>query len=249
MFSSQNVILIFIREIEIMVILLMSCVLLSKPFHVVYRALKCFLTVCIHFLFSRGQNAKDSESGGGAGGSILIRITTLEGTGTFEVQGGDGGVTSGGGGSGGIVAIYYKISSHQFSYKVHGGGGKKIGASGFLYTKRDLQRSRRQVSESDSVLILEGREVLSFESPSVLVCDPKLIDFTFEEVKLLKSSTLTMISCSQGSPMTLIARTIKGDKTAWLVVKPNHDVYIGVTSIVEPSMELEFNAEIEDGGK
>lgn len=248
MFSSQNVILIFIIKIEIMVILLMSCVLLSKPFHVVYRALKCFLTVCIHFLFFRGQNAKDSESGGGAGGSILIRITTLEGTGTFEVQGGDGGVTSGGGGSGGIVAIYYKISSHQFSYKVRGGGGKKIGASGFLYTKRDLQRSRRQVSESDSVLILEGREVLSFESPSVLVCDPKLIDFTFEEVKLLKSSTLTMISCSQGSPMTLIARTIKGDKTAWLVVKPNHDVYIGVTSIVEPSMELEFNAEIEDGG-
>lgn len=48
--------------------------------------------------------------------------------------------------------------------------------------------------------------------------------------------------------MILIVRIIKGDKIVWLVVKLNYDVYIGVISIVELSMELEFNVEIEDGG-
>lgn len=48
--------------------------------------------------------------------------------------------------------------------------------------------------------------------------------------------------------MILIVKIIKGDKIVWLVVKLNYDVYIGVISIVELSMELEFNVEIEDGG-
>ena len=210
-----------------------------RPDSIIYFG---YLGIYLYIYFFRGQNSKDSESGGGAGGSIFIKATTLEGTGSIEVQGGNGGATSGGGGSGGIAAIYYKISSLQFSYKVHGGGGKNIGASGFLH----LKKTESQMGHSE--LILEGREVLSLESPSVLICNPKLIDFTFDEIKLLKSSTLSMISCSQGSPMTLITRKITGDKTGWLVVKPDHDVHIGVTGIVEPTMELEFNAEINDGG-
>lgn len=192
--------------------------------------------------FIRGENSKQSEGGGGAGGSLFISASAVEGTGSFEVQGGDGGATSGGGGSGGIAAVYYKTSSLHFSYKVHGGGGKNIGASGFLY----LKKTESQMEHSE--LILEGRDVLAFNSPSLLICDPKLIDFTFDEIRLYKSSILSMISCSGGSPMTLITKKITGDKTAWLDIKPNHDVYIGVTGVVEPTMELEFNVEIQDGG-
>lgn len=48
--------------------------------------------------------------------------------------------------------------------------------------------------------------------------------------------------------MTLIVKRITGDKSAWLQVKPDHDVYIGVTGVVSPFMQLEFNVKIEDGG-
>lgn len=194
------------------------------------------------FFLTRGENSKHSEGGGGAGGSLFINASTVEGTGSFDVHGGDGGSSSGGGGSGGIVTIYYRTSSLQFSYKVHGGGGRNIGASGFLY----LKKTESQMG--DSKLILEGRSVLALNTESSLICDPKLIDFTFDEIRLFKSSTLSMISCDQGSPMTLITKKIVGDKTAWLVVKPNHDVYVGVTGVVQPTMELEFNVEIKDGG-
>ena len=151
-------------------------------------------------------------------------------------------MSSGGGGSGGIAAIFYKSSSLHFSYTLYGGSGKRIGASGFLYLKKTKSQ------EEHSELILQGNNALALESPSVLVCDPKQIDYTFDEIKLLKSSTLSMVSCSQGSPMTLITKRITGDKSAWLVIKPDHDVYIGVTGVVLPTMELEFNADIKDGG-
>ena len=194
------------------------------------------------YFLTRGENSKDGEGGGGAGGSLFIKASVVEGTGSFDVHGGDGGASSGGGGSGGIAAIYYQTSSLHFSYNVHGGGGKNIGASGFLY----LKKTESQMEHSE--LILEGRDVLAFNSPSLLICDPKLIDFSFDEVKLFKSSILTMISCKDGSPMTLITKKITGDKTAWLDIKANHDVYIGVTGVVQPTLELEFNAEIRDGG-
>lgn len=151
-------------------------------------------------------------------------------------------MSSGGGGSGGIAAIYYKSSSLHFSYTLYGGSGKKIGASGFLYLKKTPSQ------EEHSELILQGNNALALESPSLLVCDPKQIDYTFDEIKLLKSSTLSMVSCSQGSPMTLITKRITGDKSAWLVIKPDHDVYIGVTGVVLPTMELEFNADVKNGG-
>ena len=109
-----------------------------------------------------------------------------------------------------------------------------------------MKKTQPQAEKSE--LILQGSDVLAKESPSLLVCDPKQIDYTFDEIKLLKSSTLSMVSCNPGSPMTLITKRISGDKSAWLVVKPDHDVYIGVTGVVSPTMELEFNAEIQNGG-
>ena len=194
------------------------------------------------FVFDRGENSKAADSGGGGGGSLFINASAIEGTGSFDFHGGDGGVSTGGGGSGGIAAVYYKTSALHFSYALHGGSGKKIGASGFLYLKKTLAQA------AWSELILQGNGALALESSSLLVCDPKQIDYTFDEIKLLKASTLSMVSCSVGSPMTLITKKISGDKSAWLVIKPNHDVYIGVTGVVSPTMDLEFNVEIKDGG-
>ena len=111
----------------------------------------------------------------------------------FDVRGGDGGASTGGGGSGGITAVYCKTSPFHFSYTLHGGSGKKVGASGFLYSKTT------QTQAEQSELILQGGGVLAFESPSLLVCDPQQIDYTFDKITLLKSSTLSMVSCSPGA--------------------------------------------------
>ena len=107
---------------------------------------------------------------------------------------------------------------------------------------------KTQSKSEHSQLIVQGNNVLDNASPTVLVCDPKQIDYTFDEITLLKASTFGMITCSPGSPMTLITKKITGDKSAWLVIKLDQDVYIGVTGVVLPTMELEFNANIQDGG-
>ena len=192
-------------------------------------------------MFSRGTQPKDDISGGGAGGSLLINTATLKGMGTIDVTGGDGGMTSGGGGSGGSAAIYFKESTLLFSSALRGGRGKRNGASGILYLQRTAAKNEY------SKLILDNGGLSIVNTSSILVCDPKRGDYIFSEIQLLKASSLSMISCGPDRPMTLITNKVTGDTTGWLVINKYHDVYVGVTGLILPSLELEFNIRVNEG--
>ena len=63
-------------------------------------------------LLAKGGEWRSVEAGGGSGGSILMNVYTIDGSGLIDASGGagyDGSYAShGGGGGGGLVALYYK---------------------------------------------------------------------------------------------------------------------------------------------
>ena len=65
-------------------------------------------------LLARGGKWRSVEAGGGSGGSILMEVYTIDGSGLIDASGGagyDGGHGShGGGGGGGLMALYYKYN-------------------------------------------------------------------------------------------------------------------------------------------
>lgn len=78
------------------------------------------------------------NSGGGAGGSLLVHAEELGGEGVFEAKGGQGGGGGGGGAAGGRVAIYSRSSrySGQARCSVEGGGAGGEGTLVFIDTSR-----------------------------------------------------------------------------------------------------------------
>lgn len=160
----------------------------------------------------------------------------------LDVRGGDGGAVSGGGGSGGIVSVYYKTSSTLFSTVLNGGKANRNGASGLLYEHHYQEKNSR------TKLYLDNNRLLTSNTSTVLICDPKIIDYTVDEVHIYNSASLHMISCKSGSPMTLISKNAYGDQSGLLITQPYHDTYIGVPGARMTEMELPFNVKIADGG-
>jgi Carboxypeptidase regulatory-like domain len=82
---------------------------------------------------SNGRNG-DTESGGGAGGSVKITCGQLFGAGSISANGGNGTGNAGGGG-GGRISFTYSSSGYQGTFSAIGGTGIVAGGAGTVYTK------------------------------------------------------------------------------------------------------------------
>ena len=76
-----------------------------------------------------GSVGLGSNSGGGSGGSILIRTHALEGSGVIAVNGGAGN-GDGGGGSGGRMAVYWQDREWWYGALTAFGGSSSQGGNG-----------------------------------------------------------------------------------------------------------------------
>ena len=74
-------------------------------------------------LLARGGKWRSVEAGGGSGGSIMMVVYTIDGSGVIDASGGagyDGGYGShGGGGGGGLMALYYKYNFFVGMYNTY----------------------------------------------------------------------------------------------------------------------------------
>ena len=184
------------------------------------------------FIFRGGSGSR--YSGGGAGGSLLIRAPAISGTGELDVQGGDGVFGNSGGGSGGIISLHYQRSLLLFGTRLSSGRGN-AGASGFLFLKQT------DGVKSYSKLVLKDGS----SQPASLVCNRKIIDFHFDEIQLVEGAKLSMLSCDEYTPMTLIATKLTGDKSGWLVVDRSQDVYVAQG---QSSFTTHVNIELKKNG-
>ena len=86
-----------------------------------------------------GKDAvKNSDYGGGSGGSVFIAAGSFDGSGVIQVNGGAGGDNGGGGGSGGRVAVHFNSSFFSGTISAFGGNsGIETGAAGTIYKKNE----------------------------------------------------------------------------------------------------------------
>lgn len=86
-----------------------------------------------------GKDAvKNSDYGGGSGGSVFIEAGSFDGSGVIQVNGGAGGDNGGGGGSGGRVAIHFNSSFFSGTIAAFGGNSSiETGAAGTIYKKNE----------------------------------------------------------------------------------------------------------------
>ena len=86
-----------------------------------------------------GKDAvKNSDYGGGSGGSVFIAAGSFDGSGVIQVNGGTGGDNGGGGGSGGRVAVHFNSSFFSGTISAFGGNsGIETGAAGTIYKKNE----------------------------------------------------------------------------------------------------------------
>ena len=85
-----------------------------------------------------GKDAlRNSDYGGGSGGSVFIEAGGFDGSGIIQANGGAGGGNAGGGGSGGRIAIHYNSTFFSGIISAYGGASTiETGAAGTIY-KRD----------------------------------------------------------------------------------------------------------------
>lgn len=132
------------------------------------------------------------------------------------MSGGSGGHDAGGG-SGGMLAIYYKESSLLFDLQISGGAGKSPGASGTIYLQK---------GNSNGKLVLDNINRNS-ASYTTLVCQPKALDYYFNEIEIQRGGKLTMISCAVLRSMTLLISAKQGgDGSGVLRVGNEQNVYL-----------------------
>ena len=118
---------------------------------------------------SRGSS---NPSGGGAGGSIILRALNFDGEGSVTVNGGScssSGTPYGGGGAGGRIAVYYN-GNYTFigSYQSAGGASQaERGGAGTVYIENNRNASQpyrifridNRVSPSGPSRLLEVHEL------------------------------------------------------------------------------------------
>lgn len=80
-----------------------------------------------------GLNARANGAGGGAGGSISLKLVGLSGNGQILADGGAGHLPNGGGGAGGHISISCESNSFGGNLSAKGGVGFQNGGAGTIY--------------------------------------------------------------------------------------------------------------------
>lgn len=163
--------------------------------------------------------ASGSESGGGAGGSILLNAETFEGHGTLSVVGGNGHGTRGGGGSGGRISVVLKKKIQYLGTFASAGGvsgdpsrdkSDKGGGPGTVYIA-DVRKGYgyNQLRIKNANRAWEYYVTLSENETS----------YEFNEVHLHRSASLQLVNDNVQRNLTI--HKVVGDRTGFIHVHKN----------------------------
>jgi hypothetical protein len=98
---------------------------------------------------SHGADCTVAGCNAGAGGSVWINTTQIEGLGTVGANGGLAGAFDGtwggAGGGGGRVALYFDSGAFEGEYTMHGGGGMYPGGPGTCFVSPEYVYVRKKL--------------------------------------------------------------------------------------------------------
>lgn len=90
-------------------------------------------------LTAEGNAAPNNNAGGGAGGSLWLRVGALAGTNRISANGGAGENSDGGGGGGGRIAVFSVRDDFTGLMTACGGTGRQCGGAGTIFRKLSAQ--------------------------------------------------------------------------------------------------------------
>ena len=181
-------------------------------------------------------------TGGGSGGSILVRVWELEGHGTMKAVGGES--PQGCGGSGGRIAAYMGTkNNYQGIFKATGGVGSgyllSSGGPGSVY----IQDTRNTRPYNQFILDNSGWNWDQYYT----LDEPGKLDYKFNEVHLLRSASLQMLT--DATQRNLIIVKLYGDRTGRLHLKTNHAGFLEKAEASKTTTKSPANIWIDEGAK
>ncbi|KAK3755992.1 hypothetical protein QZH41_003345 [Actinostola sp. cb2023] len=194
-------------------------------------------------------------SGGGSGGSILIKTTSFSGHGVITTEGGSGN-GNGGGGSGGRIAVHVSwLREYAGKYIAYGGLGTKAGAAGTVYyTDTNEGLSHRPIIKSDgnktefgvgfTKLIIDNVN-RNPSIPTIIINENKTY-YEFKELEVNNHAVLNI----HGEEAVLVVHNFTGDRTGLVHLKSGQKMFVEVVesskgyTVASVSYKVDQGAEI-----
>ncbi|KAL4226615.1 hypothetical protein ACF0H5_014598 [Mactra antiquata] len=200
---------------------------------------------------SNGEDGSLNDAPGGSGGFIRVNTRQLEGSGRFEVSGGDGTSTYGAGG-GGRLAIYYGTTEYWFGTLNAMGGASTagIGGAGTVYLKdmtTDAQNETLIVDNFGAVrsqLEITDHTYSGYntEGGRTWISNSDLTQM--DTIRLVRNAHLAIHPNLNSDTFELRANIFEGDGTGNLHIGPDQ------LAVVQHPEDLEFlvNVFVYEGG-
>ncbi len=150
----------------------------------------------------QGFNTFFRSQGGGSGGSILLDVGVLIGTGTLESSGGSGFTFyGGGGGGGGRIAVYYDSADFDFQNNIINLGGVckplfgEYGQAGSIYLEKTTAENQAPVANAGPSLAVQEQSLTTLTGSGV-DSDGEIIRYNWTQisgpvVNLINANTAT----------------------------------------------------------
>ncbi len=214
-------------------------------------------------LSAKGLNGSGTDSGGGSGGSVLIRTTDMTGHGEISVPGGDG-QGQGGGGAGGRIGIHCRW---RYTYGgkftdcggVGGMGSLELGAAaGTAFLENNLRpleyRILKYLKDENTTYFQVDHRYVHVDNEGILVPVPTMImeedttEYEFDEMELTGHSRLVFYHPPQ-TEVTVTTHRFIGDKTGRMHIRDRQRLFSEVVESVRNVTEAPCSYVIDPGAE
>ena len=209
-------------------------------------------------LSANGLDGSGVNSGGGSGGSILIKTTNMTGHGEIAVAGGKG-VGSGGAGAGGRVGIHCRWRYRYGGKLTDHGGHSEVGApAGTIYIEenfRPLQyRHVKYLKKSNTTILAVDHTYLHVDnkgydvSGATMLMEENTTEYEFDEMELTGQSRLLVYHPPNSTVNVTVHRFI-GDKSGQFHIRDRQKIYVEVVESETNKTEAPCSYKIDNGGE
>lgn len=213
-----------------------------------------------------GEDAQGSNSGGGSGGSILIKAFNFSGHGVLDASGGDG-MGTGCGGSGGRIAAHIGFQNNFGGlYLAHGGkGGSSTnhtlsdGGPGTIYkyeSNRGPQyRELKYNPRLNETLIKPEHSKLTVENANLKTINPGVVMeensvyYEFDEVQVEGYAYVHFYHSRSAAKVTVVIHELTGNKKGMVRVQSNQQVLVNFVESTHTYLDAPCGFHVDRGGE
>lgn len=215
---------------------------------------------------SQGGNATIPSSGGGSGGSILLKAFNFSGHGRLDASGGNG-HTKAAGGSGGRIAVHIGFkNTFSGQYLCHGGRGGHLtdpklsdGGPGTVYKyesnrgpqyrelKYDPRLNATVIKPEHSKLLIENSDLKT--DNFALVMENDTIYYEFDEVQVEGHSYVHFYHPKNAKNVTILIHELTGNRKGFVRIQNRQQAIIQFVPTTHTYLNSPAGLHVDEGGE